>query len=316
MRALELTDGRLQLRAAYPDPTPGVGSTRVNVLQAGICETDLQLVAGYMGFSGILGHEFVGIVETGPLAGQRVVGEINCVCNACEMCSRGLSNHCANRTVIGILNHDGAFADALIVPEENLHRVPDEMSDDLATLVEPIAAALQIPQQISLSPGMRAVVVGDGRLGNLCAQVLKTANCDVLVVGKHKAKLAAFSALEIETCLLSETPTDRAADLVVDCAGSNSGLATALSIVRPRGTVVMKTTVAGEHEVSLAPIVIDEISVVGSRCGPFDKAIKAIVNGQFQLDDFISGRYPLEQFEAAFAQATGKDALKVILEMR
>ena len=173
------------------------------------------------------------------------------------MCSRGLGNHCSNRSVIGILNHDGAFADYLIVPEQNLHAVPDEMSDDLATLVEPIAAALQIPEQVDLSPDTRAVVVGDGRLGNLCAQVLKNAKCNVTVVGRHEAKLRTFAALNMTTCHLDDAPTDRSADVVVDCSGSSTGLATALSFVRPRGTVVMKTTVAAKHEIALAPIVID-----------------------------------------------------------
>jgi threonine dehydrogenase-like Zn-dependent dehydrogenase len=275
----------------------------------------LQLVAGYMGFSGILGHEFVGIAESGPLTDQRVVGEINCICNDCDMCSRGLGNHCSNRSVIGILNHDGAFADYLIVPEQNLHAVPDEMSDDLATLVEPIAAALQILEQVDLSSDTRVIVVGDGRLGNLCAQVLKNAKCNVTVVGRHEAKLRTFAALNVTTCHLDDAPTDRAADVVVDCSGSSTGLATALSFVRPRGTVVMKTTVAAEHEIALAPIVIDEITLVGSRCGPFDKAIAAITNNEFQLDGFISGRYPLERYREAFKHATLRDALKIILEI-
>ena len=315
MRALELSDGKLRLRTEYPEADVPQGSTRVRVTQAGICETDLQLVAGYMGFSGVLGHEFVGIAESGKFTGQRVVGEINCVCNECDMCSRGLGNHCPNRTVIGILNHDGGFADSLIVPEGNLHAVPDDMSDDLATLVEPVAAALQIPEQVSLTSDMRAIVVGDGRLGNLCAQVLKRRVKHVLVVGKHAEKLKTFEAMDISTCLLQDVPPDLKASLVVDCAGSATGLSTALSLVRPRGTVVMKTTVAGEHQIPLAPIVIDEITLVGSRCGPFDKAITAISSGELLLDNFISGRFKIEDFEAAFSRATEKDALKVILEI-
>lgn len=316
MRALKLEDGKLQMQSEYADPIAPTGSSIVRVSQAGICETDLQLVAGYMGFEGVLGHEFVGVAESGRFAGQRVVGEINCVCGDCHMCSRGIRNHCVQRTVIGILNHDGAFADALVVPEANLHPVPDKMSDDLATLVEPIAAALQIPEQVSIKPNMRSVVVGDGRLGNLCAQVLRNAGCQVLVVGKHETKLQKFQAMGIETCLLSDAPNDRSADVVVDCAGSSSGLSTAVSHVRPRGTIVMKTTVAAEHQLTLASIVIDEITLIGSRCGPFDKAIKAINNGEFQLDGFIDGRYPLEQFQQAFAHATNGDALKVILAIR
>ena len=315
MRALELTDGQLHLRTDYSVPSVPDDATRVHVIQAGICETDLQLVAGYMGFSGIPGHEFVGIAESGPFAGQRVVGEINCTCQQCEFCQRGLGNHCPNRSVIGILNHDGAFADSLVVPHANLHRVPDDMSNDLATLVEPVAAALQIAEQVQLTSDMRAIVVGDGRLGNLCAQALKPHVKEVAVVGKHPEKLKTFENLGITTYLLDAIPRDLSADVVVDCAGSNSGMQTALSLVRPRGTVVMKTTVASEHQLALASIVIDEITVVGSRCGPFAKAIAAICEGQFKLDDFVTARFPMRDFEAAFQRAVDKDALKVILEI-
>lgn len=315
MQALYLEDGRLRLETHYREPEVPTGSIRVRVLQAGICETDLQLVKGYMGFRGVPGHEFVGIAETGPLAGCRVVGEINCVCRDCDLCRRGLGNHCPNRTVIGILNHDGAFGESLVVPEANLHAVPDSMSDDLATLVEPVAAALQIPEQMSLERGQQCVVLGDGRLGNLCAQVLQTAGCDVLVVGKHEEKLRHVSALGINTVLLADVPGERRADLVVDCTGSDSGLRLALQLVRPRGTVIMKTTVAGDHQMSLAPIVIDEITLVGSRCGPFAKAISAIEAGQFGLEGFVSARFRLEQYEAAFEHARSPQALKVILEV-
>lgn len=316
MRALELQGSELRFRTDYPIAEVPAGSTRVNVIQAGICETDLQLIAGYMGFSGVLGHEFVGVAESGKFAGQRVVGEINCVCGTCEMCSRGLGNHCPNRSVIGILNHDGAFADSLIVPENNLHAVPDSMSNDLATLVEPVAAAMQIPEQVSLPSETRAAVVGDGRLGNLCAQVLRNNGCEVLVVGKHEPKLAAFASLEMKTCLLTDVATHgRSFDVVVDCAGSSSGLQTALGLVRPRGTIVMKTTVAGEHQTSLASIVIDEINLIGSRCGPFGKAIDAISQNRFELTNFVSGRFAIENYEAAFQRAQEKDTLKVVIKM-
>lgn len=315
MKALALNDGQLAFKPDWPEPKVPTGSTRVRVTQAGICETDLQLVKGYMGFAGVLGHEFVGIAESGAFAGKRVVGEINCVCGACGFCERELGNHCPNRTVIGILNHDGAFAESLVVPEANLHPVPDDMSNDLATLVEPVAAALQIPDQMEVGSGQRAIVLGDGRLGNLCAQVLRSVGCPVLVVGKHATKLARFERLNIETCLLDDAPSDRLADVVVDCTGSDSGLGLALSLVRPRGTVVMKTTVAGNHTLPLAPVVIDEITLLGSRCGPFDKAISAIQAGAVDLGDFVSARYSLQQFEAAFEHARSPDALKVIFDI-
>ena len=315
MRALELVDGQLRFREDYPAPTAGSGSVIVRVTQAGICETDLQLVAGYMGFSGVPGHEFVGIAESGSFAGQRVVGEINCVCNNCNFCSRGLGNHCPHRTVIGIVNHDGAFADRLVVPEANLHRIPDRLSDDLATLVEPVAAALQIPEQIVLDKNMDAVVVGDGRLGNLCAQVLSKRVGSVRVVGKHAEKLRMFGGMDLETMLLPEVPANLAADIVADCTGSSSGLATALSLVRPRGTVVMKTTVAATHQLALAPVVIDEVTIVGSRCGPFDKAIKALAADEFSLEGFVSAHFPIDDFSTAFARAKEPDAIKVILQI-
>lgn len=315
MKALVLRDSELRFEPERSEPDVPPGSVRVRVLQAGICETDLQLVKGYMGFAGVLGHEFVGVAETGRFVGQRVVGEINCVCGNCELCDRGLGNHCPNRTVIGILNHDGGFAESLIVPEDNLHAVPDTMSNDLATLVEPAAAALQIQEQVELRDGMRTIVLGDGRLGNLCAQALKAAGCSVLVVGKHASKLTRFERLGIETRLLADAPAARRADVVVDCTGSESGLEMALRLVRPRGTVVLKTTVAGDHQLPLAPVVIDEISIVGSRCGPFAKAIEAIQNNQFDLSHFVSARYSLEQFAAAFEHARSPDALKVMFDV-
>ena len=307
--------GELSLDTNYAEPSASDGLVRVRVTQAGICETDLQLVAGYMGFSGVIGHEFVGVAESGQFERQRVVGEINCICRQCDYCIEGLGNHCPHRTVIGILNHDGAFADYLLVPEANLHVVPDSMTDDLATLVEPIAAAMQIETQVALRPGMKTAVVGDGRLGFLCAQALRQAGCDVTIVGKHADKLATFTAIDFAACTLSELAAERVYQLVVDCSGSKSGLETAMSIVRPCGTLVMKTTVAAKHEVALAPVVIDEITIVGSRCGPFDKAIEAIRDERFHLDNFISGRFPLESYREAFARAMQPDALKVILEM-
>ena len=241
------------------------------MLCAGICETDLQLIRGYMGFHGVLGHEFVGVAQTGPLAGRRVVGEINCSCHRCETCLAGRPTHCPHRSVLGILNHDGAFADFIAVPQQNLHAVPDSMPTDIAVFTEPVAAAFQIPAQLSITRQDRVVVLGDGRLGNLCAQVLARLSDHVLVVGKHPKKLALLRSLGLSTCLLSDVladhSADRSADVVVDCTGSPTGLPTALSMVRPRGTIVLKTTVAGDQTMAWAPVVIDEVTIVGSRCG-------------------------------------------------
>lgn len=299
----------------YPDPRAKPGEVRVRVLCAGICETDLQLIRGYMGFRGVLGHEFVGIAESGPFAGRRVVGEINCACRHCDLCRRGLPTHCSNRTVLGIFNHDGAFADTITVPQENLHVVPDDIPTDIAVFTEPVAAAFQIPAQIQVQPTDRVVVLGDGRLGNLCAQVLAGLSNHVLVVGKHANKLALVHALGIATAMRDELEAGRDADIVVDCTGSETGLPTALRLVRPRGTIVLKTTVAGEQTLAWAPFVIDEVTLVGSRCGPFDQALKALADGRVNVAPLISDRFDLSDGANALEHARTKPVLKVLLDV-
>lgn len=288
----------------------------VDVKKAGICETDLQLCQGYMGFRGTLGHEFVGIARSGRLAGRRVVGEINCPCRVCELCRRQLGNHCPHRTVVGIVAHDGAFADSLLIPEVNLHAVPDHVSDAEAVFVEPVAAACRIPEQIAVTGGERVTVLGDGRLGNLCAQVLKHHGCSVRVVGKHEFKLRILNDLGIPTLKLDQLGSERVSDIVVDCTGSPTGLTTALQIVRPCGTIVLKTTVAASQTLHMAPFVIDEITLVGSRCGPFDKALELLSAGVVSVAPLYSASYSLEAAEAAFAHAVRKDALKVLFDVR
>jgi threonine dehydrogenase-like Zn-dependent dehydrogenase len=269
-----------------------------------------------MGFRGVLGHEFVGIAETGPLAGARVVGEINCACRRCEMCRRGLPTHCPNRTVLGILNHDGAFAEYIAVPGENLHRVPDSIPTDVAVFTEPVAAAFEIPAQIAIARRDRIVVLGDGRLGNLCAQVLARVSDRVLVVGKHPEKLSLLKALGVDAILLADAPRDRFADIVVDCTGSESGLPTALAMVRPRGTIVLKTTVAGTQTLAWAPFVIDEVTLVGSRCGPFTRALEALEAGEISVAPLISERLTLERGVEALELAGTKPVLKVLLDVQ
>ena len=300
MRAIVLDD-RVSVHEARPTPTPADGEVLVRVLCAGICETDLQLIKGYMGFRGVLGHEFVGVAESGPLAGRRVVGEINCACRQCETCRSGLHTHCPNRTVLGILNHDGAFAERIAVPQCNLHAVPDSVPDEVAVFTEPVAAAFQIPAQMTIRSKDRVVVLGDGRLGNLCAQVLARLSDHVLVVGKHREKLALLSSLGIGTALLSDPLDDRAADIVVDCTGSDAGLPTARRLVRPRGTIVLKTTVAGAQTMAWAPFVIDEVTLVGSRCGPFDQALAALGHGRVSGRPLISDRFDLSHGIEALA---------------
>ena len=318
MRAIVLDGSHVSVRTDNPQPALVSGEVMVRVLRAGICETDLQLMRGYMGFCGVLGHEFVGVAEAGPYAGQRVVGEINCSCWECETCLSGRPTHCPNRTTIGIDNHDGAFADFIAVPQRNLHVVPDSVPTDAAVFTEPLAAAFQTTAQVSVTRTDRIVVLGDGRLGNLCAQVLAGVSDRVLVVGKHPEKLALLEALGIETALLGDLQAGdggRMADLVVDCTGSETGLPTALQLVRPRGTIVLKTTVAGTQQMAWAPVVIDEVTIVGSRCGPFDRALAALDAGRVSVLPLISERFDLSRGVEALDVANSRAVLKVLLDV-
>jgi threonine dehydrogenase-like Zn-dependent dehydrogenase len=315
MRAIVVERNQFSSRTDYPAPTPRGDEVLVRVLCAGVCETDLQLIKGYMGFSGVLGHEFVGVAESGKFKGERVVGEINCSCWTCPTCKAGAPSHCPNRTVLGILNHDGAFADYIAVPQKNLHVVPDDMPTDVAVFTEPVAAAFQIPAQMTIHRHDRIVVLGDGRLGNLCAQVLAHLSKDVTLVGKHEEKLALVSGRGIRTSLLNDFPFTRDVDIVVDCTGSPTGLPTALKFVSPRGTIVLKTTVAGEQTLALAPVVIDEVTILGSRCGPFDRALTALDTGEVDVLPLISARYSLDQGVDAIEHARTKPSLKVLIDV-
>lgn len=315
MRAICLDQNGVRFQPEHSSPVPRSGEVLVDVIVAGICETDLQLAQGYMGFAGVLGHEFVGMAASGPFAGARVVGEINCNCRNCPRCKAGLGNHCTHRTVVGIQQHDGAFADQVAIPQKSLHLVPDCVSDDQAVLIEPLAAALQIQQQIELSTKQKAIVLGDGRLANLCAQTIAQQVKSIQVVGKHELKLSRFERLGIKTIQLQDLVCEQEFDLVVDCTGSVTGLPLALQLVKPRGTIVMKTTVAADHSVSLAPIVIDEINIVGSRCGPFGLAIELMKAGRFDLSNLVTHRFALEEAAAAFRTAVDPSAFKVVFDV-
>ncbi len=316
MRALVLADGHPSLRDDHPEPRRAPGEARVAVRLAGICDTDLQLARGYLAFRGVPGHEFVGIVEEADddtWIGARVVGEINAGCGTCERCRRGDPRHCAARTVLGIDGRDGAFAERLVLPEANLHRVPASISDEAAVFAEPLAAACRVVAQRPVAAGERAVVLGDGKLGLLIAAVLGHAGAEVRLAGHHPAKLALARAWGVEGVLEDDLPADRGADLVVDATGSARGLEAALRLVRPEGTVVLKTTIAGEHRGSLAPVVIDEITVVGSRCGPFPPALALLADGVPDVAPLVEAIHPLADGVAAMDAAARPGARKVLL---
>jgi len=316
MQALHWDGQRLQLSKSYSVPlVADQATTLVRVRLAGICSTDLQIFKGYMGFVGVPGHEFVGEVSEGPahLIGKRVVGEINFACGTCETCLQGLGRHCANRRVMGILNANGSFAEYLAVPTPNLHLVPDAVSDEEAVFTEPLAAAFEILEQVHVQPATEVVILGDGKLGQLCAQVLYLAGARMTVVGKHLDKLAILGKLGLHTVLLADWQL-RKADLVVEATGSTAGLSLAIEAVRPRGTLVLKSTVAMPHSLSLAPLVINEVTVVGSRCGQFAPALQALKQRSVSVLPLIEQVYPLAEGLAAVERAAQSGARKVLLK--
>jgi alcohol dehydrogenase len=303
-------DGRLTLRKDYPLPETPPGEVLVRVRRAGICHTDIELTRGYMDFRGVLGHEFVGELPDG----RRVVGEINAADGSCEVCRRGDERHCPNRSVLGIAGRDGAMAEYLALPERNLHPVPPGVADAQAVFVEPLAAALEIAECVHIRPSQRVAVVGDGKLGQLVAQVLQLTGCELTVVGRHARKLAILQRRGIAATQLPNTPPG-AFDLVVECSGRPGGLDLARRLLRPRGTLVLKSTWHGSQAVAWAPVVIDEIAIVGSRCGPFAPALRLLEQRLIDVEPLLEAEYPLERGLEAFAHAQRPGALKVQLVM-
>ncbi len=307
MRGLWLEERRLRLRDDLPMPVAARGEALVHVLLAGICSTDIELTRGYYPFAGIPGHEFVGEWE-----GRRVVGEINAVCEQCEACRNGRRSHCENRTVLGIKDRNGALAEHLTIPAVNLHPVPDEISTEEALFTEPLAAALEIQEQITIQPDERVLVVGDGKLGQLVAQTLALTGCKLLVVGKHRRKRDLLERRGIPTAdALAGT-----FDIAVECSGSAEGFAVARHALRPRGTLVMKSTYAGALTLNASSLVVDEITVIGSRCGPFDKALRLLRERRVDVRGLIDAIVPLDDAIDGFARAQRPGALKVIVRCR
>jgi threonine dehydrogenase-like Zn-dependent dehydrogenase len=301
----------------YADPAPGAGEVLVAVKLAGICATDLEITKGYMGFAGIPGHEFVGTVVKGPRRwrDKRVVAEINCVCGRCEMCQHGLANHCRRRTVVGIDGRDGAFADLVAVPERNLHELPDAVTDEQAVFVEPLAAAYQVIKQCPIESRMKVAVIGSGRLGLLVAQLLRTCGCRLEVIGRNELTLNFCEKKGIQTTHVSELLPRADCDVVVACSGSPDGFEIATQLVRPRGTLILKSTYARSAPLNLGPIVVNEVTLLGSRCGPFPEAINALARRQIDVESMVSRQLPLSRGVEAFEMAADPRYIKVLLKV-
>jgi 2-desacetyl-2-hydroxyethyl bacteriochlorophyllide A dehydrogenase len=304
------------------------GEALIEVLCAGICNTDLEIVKGYAGFRGILGHEFVGRVVESPgseMLGERVVGEINVGCGVCILCRAGDSRHCAARTVLGIKNRDGAFAQYLSLPVRNLLPLPDSIADEEAVFVEPLAAACRILEQIEIPPLTTVAVIGDGKLGQLIARVLAQTGCQLLVIGKHREKLNLLQTVAAQTFCLENQDDPKASilrqtsgekfDVVIETSGSEKGLASAASIVKPRGTIVLKSTHHKETSLNMAQIVVEEIQLIGSRCGRFQPAIDLLQKRAVDVRPLITQTLPITDGLEAYAQAAQPDSLKIILQI-
>lgn len=316
MKGLWLENQQLQLRTDIPIPEPPENEALVRVLTAGICNTDLELKRGYYPYTGILGHEFVGVVEKGPehLLNKRVVGEINAACGYCRYCLKGHPTHCENRTVLGIVNRNGAFADYLSLPINNLYIVPDSVSTEVATFTEPVAAALEIQEQITISSSDRVLVVGDGKLGQLVAQTLALTGCDLLAVGRHQQKLANLEAQGIKVGFV-DAVCERSFDIAIECTGNDGGFDTARRALRPRGTLVLKSTYAGKLSLDASALVVDEITLIGSRCGRFAPALELLSQGKINVEPLIQARFPLADGLDAFECAQTRGVMKVLLEI-
>jgi len=317
VRGLWLDGGALKTRVDLDTPVPPAGEALVRVVKAGVCNTDLEMVRGYFAFRGTPGHEFVGVVEEAPgdpaLRGKRVVGEINAACRTCATCRARRVTHCPNRTVLGILERNGAHAQYLTLPAINLHEVPAAVPDDVAVFAEPLAAALEVREQVAVGPGDRVVVVGSGKLGTLVALSLALTGCDLVVAGRNPTTLAPLAARGLRTAAPDALPA-AGADVVVECTGNADGFAIARHAVRPRGTIVLKSTYHGGLTLDVAMVVVDEVTLVGSRCGPFAPALDLLARGKIDVAPLIAARYPLEDAARAYEHAARPGTLKVLID--
>ena len=307
----------------YPVPEPGEKEALIRVSMAGICNTDIEITRGYLGFHGVMGHEFVGIVErasehAADLINKRVVGEINCGCGACDYCRAGLQKHCPSRTTLGIRGRDGVFAEYTTLPASNLYVVPDSISDEEAIFTEPLAAAYEIQEQVEIKPTYTILVLGDGKLGLLCALALNLSGAQVTLAGKHDKKLNIAGSQHIQTVNIATDKPDkeRKYDIVVEATGSVDGFEAALRCIKPRGTIVLKSTTASSRKINLAPLVLDEITLIGSRCGPFKTAIEVLTQKRINVKPLISGLYTMENAQKAFEEARKTENLKILIDFQ
>ena len=321
MRAL-VFNNKLELKQDFEKPTPKENEALIKVKLVGICNTDYEITKGYMGYNGILGHEFVGVVEEingedKSLLGKRVVGEINLGCKNCDYCAKGLERHCPNRQTLGIFNKDGCFADYVTLPLSNLLEVSEKINNETAVFVEPLAAALEILEQLHIKPYEKVCVLGDGKLGLITALALNASNVDVTLVGKHQNKLDIAKEQNVKTVLLENLKQDdnKSFDVVVEATGRVSGFETSLSLVKPRGVLVLKSTIATGKELNLAPIVIDEITVLGSRCGQFAPALRLMEKNVIDFSKLISAKLSFDDAVLGFEKNKEKNTIKILLEM-
>ncbi len=320
MRAVVFDNG-LKLDKNYAKPSPRKGEALIKVNTIGICNTDYEITKGYMGYKGVLGHEFTGVVEEinaddKSLLNKRVVGEINCGCGECEWCHQGLERHCPNRSTLGIWQREGCFAEYVCLPVKNLLEIPENVTDEEAVFTEPLAAALEILEQIHIPPYKKVAVLGDGKLGLMIALALNAAGLDLVLIGKHENKLEIAKNQGVKTKLLSDVEIKKEYDFVVEATGSISGFETSLALTKPRGTLILKSTIAASKEFNFAPVVVDEITIVGSRCGQFAPALRLLESGRIDVKPLISDVFELDEAIEAFERNKEKSSIKVIVKVK